>query len=310
MKMEGMEPMPNHQRYELATQKRSPLGPTDTGLGRLTVRQLESGLLARFPLADAEPWDRNGLLVGDGSAVVTSVALALDPTPAAIRAAAAAGANVLVTHHPAFLDAPDTFAPDAEWAPMGGQAVYEAASRGVALINIHTPLDASPRAATVLPTLLGLTYEGVLQPIPSSTDAAPKGYGQVCTFDDADGSATMTLAQLAARCVSVFGRSPRVWGAMGTKLSVVATWTGSAGSLLEEARTANMDCLVCGEMKYHTALALSQAGLCIIELGHDVSELPLLMPLALALQECGVADTDIITLDQTRNWTTPEAVRV
>ena len=69
----------------------------------VTVRDIELALARRFPTERAESWDRVGLLAGDPSALVTGVTLALDPTPSAIESALAAGSNVLVTHHPAYL---------------------------------------------------------------------------------------------------------------------------------------------------------------------------------------------------------------
>ena len=69
----------------------------------ITVGELEQALLELFPASDAESWDRTGLLVGDPRAVISGVAVALDATPRAVRAAQHIGANVLVTHHPAFL---------------------------------------------------------------------------------------------------------------------------------------------------------------------------------------------------------------
>ena len=77
----------------------------------MLVKDLESRLFARFPLSDAEPWDHVGLSVGDPEAQVAGVACALDPTPAHVEEAAARGANVLITHHPVYLKAPDTFSP-------------------------------------------------------------------------------------------------------------------------------------------------------------------------------------------------------
>ena len=64
-----------------------------------------------MPAADAEDWDRTGMTVGDPARLVEKVAVALDPTPEAVREAAARGANVLVTHHPAYLEAPEAFGP-------------------------------------------------------------------------------------------------------------------------------------------------------------------------------------------------------
>ncbi len=63
-------------------------------------------------------------------------------------------------------------------------------------------------------------------------------------------------------------------------------------------------------MKYHSALELSQAGLAVIELGHDASELPLTAVLAEALDRAGVPPEAIVLVDQSDNWWYPEAVRV
>ena len=271
----------------------------------LTVGQLELALLDRFPRADAEPWDRMGLLVGDPAALVTGVAVALDPTLEAVRAAKQAGANVLLTHHPVFLDAPTSFSPSFEVAETPGVVVYEAAAEGIALVNFHTALDASMRATRLFPQLMSLDFQRLLQPLPSDPD---KGYGIVCSVRDSD--RPFKLAHLAARATSVFGRMPRVWGDMTANVNSVVIANGSASSVLDACVAAKADCLVCGEIRYHSALDASQTGLAIVELGHDASELPLCALLAQAAAEAGVAQEAISVVDQTGNWTYPEATRV
>ncbi len=72
----------------------------------------------------------------------------------------------------------------------------------------------------------------------------------------------------------------------------------------------DVDCLICGEIKSHEALDVSQAGLGVIELGHDVSELPLVAVLADAVVRLGVPQDKIVVLDQGANWAYPEAMRV
>ena len=86
-------------------------GPLSKKERTLSVGALEAALFRAFPKEDVEDWDRAGLTVGDPSRQVTRVAVALDPTVAAIHEAASRGANVLVTHHPAFLDPPSEFKP-------------------------------------------------------------------------------------------------------------------------------------------------------------------------------------------------------
>ena len=271
----------------------------------MSVGDLEHRLLALYPRADAEEWDRMGILVGDAGATVKGVAVALDVTQDAIAACVKLGANVLLTHHPAFLDPPETIAPQMTRAGTVGAAVWSAVSNGIALMNFHTALDANPDGNGALPRMLNLDAQGVICPI---GDDSLKGYGRVCSVRAAD--APLSLGQLAARCLSVFGRRPRVWGDSSDKLSRIVVATGSAGNVVQPCLEDGIDCLVCGELHYHTALDAAQMGLRIIELGHDVSELPLAAVLGAAAVECGIPADSVHAIDQSGNWDTPVATRI
>ena len=271
----------------------------------LTVGQLELKLLERFPRSDAESWDRTGLLVGDPSAPITGVAVTLDPTYESIATAERVGANVLLTHHPAFLDPPPVISPSRAIATAPGANVYAAVSMGVALMNFHTALDVSHEATRILPNLLGLTFRGILVP---SGENPTKGYGQLCEVRSDE--APFKLSHLAARCTARFGKPPRVWGDLTQDLESVVVANGSAGNVVEAAVQVGASCLVCGEIRYHAALDASQAGLSIIEIGHDASELPLTAVLAQAAIEAGIPSSDVTVIDQSGNWSVPDSTRL
>lgn len=278
-------------------------GSLSTTVMTHTVRSLEQALLSLFPASDAESWDRTGLLVGNPLQTVKGVAIALDPTVDAINAAADAGANVLITHHPAFLSAPDSFIAASSVAPSSGAGVWAAARRDVALMSFHTTLDVSEQAQHVLPGMLSLSLQGTLERLETNPH---KGYGQICTLQEE----ALTLGQLASRCTSVFGRTPRVWGDLSQNLNRIVTCTGALGSVGRKALVAGIDCVVCGEVKYHEALDLSCAGLALIDIGHDTSELPLVSVLVHAVKRVGVDPELVVMLNQGDNWTYPETVRV
>lgn len=290
----------------LATQGARELARSKRGL---TVGGLEEALLKDFPAQDAEEWDRTGLLVGERDLPLAGVAIALDVTVPAIAEAAAAGANVLLTHHPAFLEAPGSFAPEKSAALSPGAVVWAAIQHQVALMDFHTALDVSPVASQVLPAMLGFKPQGKVV-VPAGAPASKgKGYGQLCKVPaGADGPET--LAHVAARCTSVQGRAPRVWGSFDAPVRTAVCATGSAGNVVQACLEAGVDCLVCGELRYHQALDASLAGLAIIELGHDVSELPLCAVLADACVRAGVPQGSIVMLDQGQNWAYPEAIRL
>ena len=271
----------------------------------ISIGELELTLLKRWPREDAEPWDRMGLIVGDPAALVTGVAVALDVTSNAISAAAQAGANVLLTHHPVFLEGPVSFSPSYAVSTAPGVNVYKAISSGVALMNFHTALDVSHEATRLLPSMLKLDFERLIVAGASGID---KGYGQLCRVRPSD--APFKLGQLAARCTSVFGRLPRVWGNDSRTLSRIVIANGSASSVVAAAIAVDADCLVCGELGYHPSIDASQAGLCIIELGHDVSELPLTALLAQSVIDAGVPTENVSILDQSGNWHVPESTRI
>jgi dinuclear metal center YbgI/SA1388 family protein len=124
---------------------------------RISVGAVVRHLDERFPFAWAEPWDRVGLLVGDPDCVVERIFVTLDPTLEALSSASANGANVLATHHPAFLE------PPARLTPAASAVAFRAASMGIALVACHTNLDRAPAGGDALANALGLDIAGPLE---------------------------------------------------------------------------------------------------------------------------------------------------
>jgi len=371
-------------------------------MSAVRVSDVERAISTRFPLVRAEEWDRCGLLAGDPDADVTGVALALDPSLEAIEYAVSIGANVLVTHHPAFLTPPQWLTP----ARGSAGVVFSAVSRGVALINAHTNLDRDREAQRLLPLSLGLEpikpLERTLQPMSLVTvfvphDAADKivdamtgaGAGRVgdyrrCSFgaqgtgsyiapeagspalgaagerssvaelrvemvcptlsvrgvvsaaiavhpyeeplvlveqaDIARNSARLgmlsaapeplSLDRLAHRAGEAHNATPRVWGDPDAAVERVATATGSAGSLVGAAIASGAHVLVAGEVRYHDALEAVGAGLSVIELGHDVTEWPLVGLLEQTVRMVPGLDASAVNaMDARRGWWTPNEGR-
>lgn len=273
---------------------------------QLTIKDLEQHLLKQFPAEDAEDWDRTGMLVGEGALPVKKVAIALDPTVNAIEEASRSGADVLLTHHPLFIEAPTDFHPESSPALSSGAGVWAAIRSHIAVMSFHTTLDVSKQAQLLLPNMLGLSYKKPLAPIDGSRS---KGFGQICKVPPIDGK-PQTLAQLSAKCLAVFGRAPRTWGDPDRIIDTAIAFGGSAASFASQALASDSDAIICGEMRYHTALELMEAGMAVIELGHDASELPLLAILARSAVDAGIDEKDIIVIDQSSNWWYPESIRL
>ncbi len=124
------------------------------------VQDLLGALHARYPVDLAEEWDNVGLQVGDPTATVSRVLVALDPSAAAVAAARAHGAQLLVTHHPLLFKSLRRLTTD---DPVG-KVVWEAVQGGVAIVSAHTNLDVAPAGLNCwLAEKLGLIESEPLQ---------------------------------------------------------------------------------------------------------------------------------------------------
>jgi len=256
-----------------------------------TVGTIEQMLFAAYPAEDAQEGDRIGLLVGDRSAGVTRIAVALDQTVPMVEAAAQAGCNLLVTHHPAFWLAPTSFESAASAATADGAVVYAAARRGVALLTMHTNLDSAPSAASMLLAPVGLEFVETLQ----KTD--PALLGQIARPIN-----PLSLDELARNYQRAFGRVAKVWGNPAQEIARVAVCSGGAGEVIPDVLAAGVDCFVTGEVRHHEELYLADEGIALIELGHDISELPYRFELEKTLIAGGFSPEGIVILDPSATW--------
>ncbi len=271
----------------------------------LYVGDLERALFDAFPAEDAEPWDRPGLCVGDTDAPVTGVAVNLDMTAEAVISAHEAGCNVLVTHHPPFIkEGPARFTPQWQGTASGpGRMVYEAASRGVSVIAMHTNADRAVRTREVIAQMLGMECVGHFESLMSPARAqVPTGFGALLACEP-----VIPLHQLAQQCLDTFGGGPRVWGDANANLRRVAFLNGSWGEqeVYDICIARGIDCIIVGESRYHFCVD-AQPHLAVIDLGHDRSELPIEQVLAEAVAAAGVPAAQIKRLTcSANNWWTP-----
>ena len=260
----------------------------------MLVRELENRLLGVIPSKAAEEWDRTGMLVGNPDATVGNVAVSLDPSIAALDFCMAHDANVLVTHHPLFLDPPQSVKPGAPNADAVGARIWQAVRNGISVISFHTALDANPLAANVLAAPLGLEAGNTV--LESTPNMPGYGYGRICE------APTRDAASWLASCEAAFGRKARLWGSEDREIRRICLWTGAAGESPQACLEAQVDLLICGEVKYHTALDASEMGLSIVELGHDVSEQPHCALLVESLLRAGIPAESVFLMDLPVNW--------
>lgn len=235
-----------------------------------TVADVLAALERRFPVALAEEWDVNGLTVGSPDADVTRAHLAVDPTLAVAQETIAAGAQLLITHHPLMLRGVTTVAADT----AKGAVVHALATAGVALANAHTNADhAAGGVADALAAVLGIDVTG---PLVASTSGPTLGTGRVGTL--APGVTLGEFARTVAAALPPTAHGVRVAGDLDSSVRTVAVVGGAGDSFLDAARAAGVDVYVTADLRHHVALdarelaALGSGRPFLVDVSHFASE--------------------------------------
>lgn len=242
------------------------------------------------PPAFAAEWDKSGIQVASARAEITRLAVSLDPTPDAVAEAAAAGADMLLTHHPLTLrprypDALDVYQ----------RSLSLLFSHDMPLYAAHTTLDANPEGpAAWLPDELGLSGRRLLEVtgVARRADGTELTGGFGCVGDL---PAPLSLPDLARKLAALLpleraNAVARLIGEAPAAIRRVAVCTGSGASLMDEARALGADLYITGDVKYHDALDLvsrnrlpSGAAFAVLDVGHFTLEEEMIRRLALAL---------------------------
>jgi dinuclear metal center YbgI/SA1388 family protein len=223
------------------------------------------------PLRYAASWDNVGLLVGDPSADVARVLVAVDYTEAVAEEARALGAALVVAYHPPMFAAVKRVPHDALWA--------DAVRRGVALYTMHTALDATPGGTNdVLADACGMSSER-RRPVEPAGGVEPEGVGQGRIGDVASsgtgGASLATRRELVAKLKKALSLDRvMVAGPLDAPapLRRVAVAAGSGGELLAPALRMGADVFVTGELRHHDALEAARRGATVVATLHSNSE--------------------------------------
>ncbi|MCX8007411.1 MAG: Nif3-like dinuclear metal center hexameric protein [Coriobacteriia bacterium] len=166
------------------------------------------------------------------------------------------------------------------FAPLPGAAPTDSTSDAVPEVRIEmlAPPGRGPAVAQAARAVH--PYEEPLITVsPIARQRAQAAYGAVAE------TAATTLASLAGSVARRLNAPARIWGPADRQVSRVAFANGSGGALIPDAIAAGAHALVLGEVRYHDAQRALDKGLCIVELGHDVSEVPLLEVIASTLAQ-------------------------
>ena len=241
------------------------------------VTDLVAALDDRYPREHAEEWDRVGLVLGEFDAPVDRVLCVIDCVPETVDETIAAGAQMIIAHHPLLLKPVSSIAPDT----YKGRIIHRLIRAGVALHVAHTNADiASPGVSDALAARLGLVDTRPLVPHASGGDL---GLGRVGKMEP------MSLADLTAFAASrlpATAAGVRAAGDPERMIGTLAVCGGAGDSLLGVATRAGVDAYLCADLRHHPAGEhLASGGPALIDVAHWASERPWLDELAAWLRE-------------------------
>jgi GTP cyclohydrolase I len=217
------------------------------------------------PWKYAEEWDNVGLMLGSRTCQVKKLMLCLDVTSKVINEAIDQGTNLIVSHHPFLFSELNTV--DLDTAK--GQQISTLIKNDICIISAHTNLDVAVGGVNdTLAEAAGLTNCQILKSyIPEGIDV-DMGMGKV-------GELTNRLC--FEEYISIVKNNLnidrfRLIGIPPKTVKKIAVFCGSFDVDLDIVKRQDVDVLITGDIKYHTALDAREMGLCILDVGHYASE--------------------------------------
>ncbi len=229
----------------------------------MILKELTSKIEEQIPLGYAEEWDNVGLLVGDDSADIKKVYIALDATDQVLQHAREAEADLLLTHHPMiFSGMKQVLASD-----FIGRRVMALAKADMSYYAMHTNFDVAVMGRLAAERLEmkdfePLDFSGFLEG--EGADAIPLGIGAHGALGE-----YITVRAMAQRVKEAFGlANVRVFGNPDNLCDHVAILPGSGKSYINHAIAEGANVFITGDVDHHTGIDAYARGLSIIDAGH------------------------------------------
>ena len=211
-------------------------------------------------------WDNPGLLAGRSDKEVRKIYIALDATDKVVEAAAASGADMLLTHHPLIFKAIKKVN-DQNFITRRLVKLIQA---DISYYAMHTNFDAAPGCmADLAAKRLGLSDCVPLEALgemDGPEGAVSYGIGKSGVLKE-----EVTVRELAAHVKDVFGLPfALVYGdeLMDQKVSRISVCPGAGGSEIEGALAWGAQVLVTGDSSHHQGIDAAARGMAIIDGGH------------------------------------------
>lgn len=195
------------------------------------------------PLDSAEVWDCVGFMVETAKKDVSKVMLCLTVTESVIKQAHEQKCDMIISHHPMFTINCNSGLVSESYVPL------------IDIYSAHTNLDKAKCGTTdTLITNLGLSKNNIEHEFLRFVDF--KDGIEVTDFVDMLRKISPNL-----RYVNNYGKK---------SIICAAFCAGSGADFIDEAQKLGADCLVTGDLKFHTAL---DSNIVVVDVGHFESEI-------------------------------------
>jgi dinuclear metal center YbgI/SA1388 family protein len=237
-------------------------------------------------------------VLGDLAHTVSRILCVVDCVPETVDQALAAGADLIVAHHPLLLKPVSTIAPDT----YKGRIIHRLIRADVGLYAAHTNADvANPGVSDALARRLELTDLRPLVPATGAAAGEGRGLGRIgelpipMDLAELTGFAAVRLPETAAGI--------RAAGDPGRMIRTMAVCGGAGDSFLADATRARVDAYLCSDLRHHPASEhLADSGPALIDVAHWATERPWLDEVAAWLREEFETEVTVSDVD-TDPWT-------
>ena len=239
-----------------------------------TVKEIYDFIDSFAPFNAQCEWDNSGIIVGESNKTVKKIAVVLDITPEAVKAAAEMNADLIISHHPVIFRAVKRF--------TDNDPAFLLAKLGISAICAHTSLDIAKGGVNdALAATLGFK---------NACPLAESGEASMVRFAEINETSANELAKLCAKKLSTGVRLADC----GNKIKKVALCGGGGVDFIEEVKNAGCDAYITGDVSHHEFLDAKAIGLTLIAAGHFETENPVVAVIAQKIKENFEAEVEII----------------
>lgn len=224
----------------------------------MKCKQIIECFQQRTPESFAMEWDNVGLLVGRKEKEVNRILIALDATNEVVKEAIKQKVDLLVTHHPILFSSVQSVT-DQDFL---GNKLLLLIEHNIACFAMHTNYDIC-QMADLAASKFGITDTEPLE-VTYEQDGEKKGVGTVSVLEE-----PITLKECAQKVKKAFElEHVLLFGDETQLVQRIALSPGSGRHMLEEAKKAEAQVLITGDIGHHEGLDAMDMGISIIEAGH------------------------------------------